>query len=128
MAEFQKIKQVKARKRHKCQLCSADILPGCEYILEKYKDGGRIRTLYRHIHCDAVLQEYLDGYCLDSFYENGDVYDTVREICREYCTQEQADECFGILSRPYSCGMCLQKFLPASVLGAALQSIRDNRE
>ena len=123
------IKQIRARKRHKCQLCGMDILPGREYVLEKGIYDGEYHTLRRHIHCDAILQVYIDEYCYEDCYDDEDVSDTIRlEACRKICGSDQADECFMIPSRPYSCEICLKKMLNPSVLGAALQSVQDNRD
>lgn len=129
MQEFYNIKQVKARKQYECQLCRASILPGREYVLEKMKIDGEFYTLRRHIHCDAILQVYIDKYCYEDCYDDEDVSDTIRrEVCWKICGNDQEDECSMIPSRPYSCEICLKKMLNPSVLGAAVQSVLDNRE
>lgn len=123
--EIQRVTQRKARKRHQCQLCGNDILPGCEYVHEAGKYEGRFYEFHRHIHCDAMLDAYNGNYNQEYEYTVDEVTSTLwLETCRILCGEEQRDECDP--SDLYSCELCQRKLLHNTVLDAAIKSVRDN--
>jgi ribosomal protein S27E len=128
MVQFQSIEQRKARKKHECHLCGKPILPGCEYIHENFKnEGGKITSLKRHIHCDAMLDAYNEKFNTEEFYDEPEVLETIwQEVCKKICGEEQWEECFDDPSCMMSCELCQRELVHPSALGAAIQSVREN--
>ena len=125
MIEVQNIVQRKARKRYICQLCGKAILPGRQYIYETFKGDNGFETLRRHIHCDALLDVYNSKYNFDEYYDEREVNETLwDEVCKTICNEEQRDECD--MEDLYSCDLCQRKLLSPPILGAAIQSVKDN--
>lgn len=128
MLEFSNIEQRKARKNHKCEMCGKPIYKGCEYIYESQKYDGKIHTYKRHIHCDAMLDACLTSIYPDiGEYDIDSVTDSIwNEVCCSVCGDEQRDECGEDWKCLYACEICQKKLLPPAMLGAAIQSVRDN--
>lgn len=125
MFDLQNIEQRKARKRYKCHLCGKPILPGNQYVYETFKGDNGFQTLRRHIHCDAMLDYYNQELNFDEYYNDNEATETLwDELCKAICDEKQRDEC-GMVDL-YGCELCQRKALPPSVLGAAIQSVRDN--
>lgn len=127
MVDVQRIEQRKARKRYECHLCGKAILPGREYIYETFKGDDGFRTLRRHIHCDAMLHEYNTEYNGEEYYDDNEVAETLwSELCKQLCNEDQQDECS--MDDLFGCELCQRKLLPPSIIGAAIQSVKDNDE
>lgn len=118
--------QRKARKQYKCHLCCENILKGNQYIYETYSYDGHIHTCHRHIHCDAMMDAWLSQYCQDECTFDEIYYGIVEDVCQRICTYEETLECD--YDNPYACEKCQRKLLDPSILGAAMQSVRDNTE
>lgn len=128
MLEFSRKEQRTARKNHRCELCGKPIFKGCEYIYESQKYDGEIHTYKRHIHCDAMLDA-----CLSTVYPDAGEYDVVSvteciwdEVCGAICGEDQREECDEDMACLFACELCQKKLLPPSLVGAAIQSVRDN--
>lgn len=131
MLEFSDRTQHKARKRHVCDLCGKDILPGCEYINERMRLHGEFLNLHRHIHCDAILDAFMcavgpdeydsetvaiwaSSHCDDLNDEGACSNDDFYESCDKEC-------CF-------ECDLVLERILDGAILAAAKKDVRDNME
>lgn len=122
------ITQIAARKQYVCHMCGKIIFPGRQYILQKRKIDGRFKTLRRHIHCDAMLNAWVtDIRDPEQFWYKED--EVAKDICAHVCTSECniPDTCLESLEQ-FSCEKCQEALLSPSVLGAAIQSVRDNLE
>lgn len=130
MFDLQSIHQKKARKRYQCHICGKAILPGKQYIHEKYLGDDGFKTLRRHIHCDAMLVVYNTELNFDEYYNDWEVTETLwDELCKQLCDEEQRDECS--MCDLFACELCQEKLLgeyAPNMLGAAKQSVRDNDE
>ena len=127
MFDLQSINQKKARKRYECHLCGKAILPGNQYIHETFRGDDGFQTLRRHIHCDAILDAYNSDYNCDEYYDDNEVAETLwSEVCKRICSEERQDECD--MSDLFACELCQRKVLHPSIIGAAIQSVRDNDE
>lgn len=110
------IKQLKAKTRHECHVCNKDILPGCDYIQEKTREGGLYFTLNRHIHCDAVL------YAMDSVFLSRTTEHIINNICATYCDKD----CLCNKENLYSCFLVHKMLLSPVVFNAARKSVIEN--
>lgn len=127
MFDLQSINQRKARKRYECHLCGKAILPGNQYIHETFRGDDGFKTNRRHIHCDAMLYAYNSDYNCEGYYYENEVAETLwSEVCKQICSEEQQDECD--MDDLFACELCQRKVLHPSIIGAAIQSVRDNDE
>lgn len=125
MIDLQNINQRKARKRYVCDLCGKAILPGNQYIHETFRGDDGFQTLRRHIHCDAMLSVYNTEYNDDEYYNSDEVTNGLwDEVCERICEEEQWGECHAC--DVYACELAQRELLPQHLLGAAIQSVKDN--
>lgn len=119
------VKEMIARKEHTCHLCGKKICAGSQYVQEKTKIDGRYRTMNRHIHCDAMLNAWSDIYCEDGEYDEYQIMDDIWEhVCQGICSEQDRNNC-GLVCI-FSCERCQREMLDASILGAAMQSVKEN--
>lgn len=119
MSDMNKQAQVKARKKHICELCRRPILPGDEYIRQTWTDCGW-HTAARHIHCDAVLDGVmrLSG-AWNEEYSPEEIREDVRMYVCELC------EYYGDCQKdPYACEIVLANLVNPAWLHAAHESAR----
>lgn len=133
MIEKLEVSQRRAKKRHSCHLCGKDILPGREYIREKYLYDREFCTIKRHLHCDSILNPFFDSSCnFDDEYSDSDVWDYLHSICSELYNKDicNADDYFDKCDkeRCFECPLIFEKILPASLKSAMLNDIRANQE
>ena len=138
IAKLVRTEQRKTRKRYTCQICCMDILPGSQRMLYTYKSSAGYITFSNHIHCDALLRAWdkkirikdddaAPADATDAHEMREDIWKQVCSNCEfrrefepdgSYCSPEDIPHC------PY----CIQKVLPPSMVGAALDSLQENDE
>ncbi len=117
--------QRKARKNYPCWLCREEIRKGNQYIYETYVYDGHIYTNRRHIHCDAVMCAWINRYGTKDEYTDGEIIGGIWEdVCVAICDAEQREECNYTTS--FSCKLCQKELLNPSLLGVAVQSVKEN--
>lgn len=118
-------KEMIARKVHYCHLCGKKIQPGCQYVQEKTNTEGKWETMNRHIHCDAMLDAWSDIYGGDGYEDEYQIMDDIWEhVCEGICTEADRNNCG--LHQIFACERCQKEMLNPSILGAAMQSVREN--
>mgnify|MGYP004684398767 CR=1 FL=1 len=135
-----------ARMRHWCHVCEKDIFPGSQYIRDTFREGKKHLVVCRHIHCDAMLSAWAKECCNTKLIEEHRhigcedlmqawVRDRVCCNCENgylsnvvYLGDQDQKDCFSNVRDIVTCKQCIDKILPPSVVGAALQSIRENQE
>ena len=124
MVECYGTEQRKARKEYECQLCGEKILKGRDYIYEHGLYDGKFFNHRQHIHCNAIFEAYFAEPHTDLEYSEDEIWDYVREVCSG-CPMYEYDECE---KNPYFCQTVIEKRVPENLWGAALESIKANRE
>ena len=142
--KFIRSEQNVARMRHWCHVCEKDIFPGSQYIRDTFREGKKHLAACRHIHCDAMLSAWTKECCSTKLIEEHQhiccedimqvwVQDKVCRNCEKTylsnltnCDGEK--RCLSNVRDIVTCKQCIDKILPPSVVGAALQSIRENQE
>ena len=72
-------KIVKARKRHKCELCLCNIEVGEKYNTQFNKQDGDTYTFKNHIHCQEIASELkMYDYCDYGLNDEG-FYESIKE-------------------------------------------------
>ena len=118
-------KQFIARKEHQCHLCGKQIRSGCQYVQEKIQTDGKWQTQNRHIHCDAMLNAWKDIYGGDGYDDEYQIMDDIWEhVCKGICTEADRNNCG--LHYIFACERCQSEMLDPVILGAAIQSAKDN--
>lgn len=133
MIEKVEIVQIRAKKRHSCHLCGKDILPGGEYIREKYVYDRQFCTISRHLHCDSILQAFFESseYFCDE-YSDSDVCDYLHNVCSDLnnkgkCSDDDYfDNCD--MDRCFDCPLIIKEILSPSIQSAMMDDIRANQE
>lgn len=125
MKEYYREDQVQARKRHACELCGRSILPGRQYVyLTATREGRRVHEK-RHIHCHLLAvaaSESLEGVAEEPMMA------IFRYVCLRQCPDGQAEVCAAEPSRIFACAKTIKQLLEPNLVGAALDSVRDNEE
>jgi len=103
MSDFYTEKKVKARKQHKCELCTDLIEKGEIYLKSVSVWEGDFNSYKRHLKCAKILDSYLSDigygeYSLDDF---GDWLN--EKYCRA-CKNYEDRDC-NHDKEPINCGM-----------------------
>lgn len=130
MSTLNEQRQLVARKRHICQLCGRPILPGKEYIRQKWFDAGFCQAS-RHIHCDALLDAVSGDLSCTYSFSCDEVTEILRDTCAKLhdsgiCSDDDYEDCTD--PDCYSCYLVQRERLGINptILNAAEKSVRDN--
>lgn len=129
--KFIRSEQNVARMRHWCHVCEKDIFPGSQYIRDTFGEGKKHLTVCRHIHCDAMLSEWAKECCSTKLIEEHKhicCEDLMQAWVRDRVCCNCKKDCLSNVGDIVTCKQCIDKILPPSVVGAALQSIRESQE
>ena len=129
--KFIRSEQSIARTRHICHVCTKDILPGSQYIRDTFREGKKHLAVCRHIHCDAMLSAWAKECCSTKLIEEHQhvcCEDIMQAWVRDQVCRNCEKDCPSDVGDIVTCKRCIDKILPPSVVGAALQSIRESQE
>ena len=72
-----------------------------------------------------MLHSYNSKYNQEEYYDEGEVAETLwEEVCKDICDERQRDA-YNMLDL-FACEKCQRKVLHPSVIGVAIQSVREN--
>lgn len=129
--KFIRSEQNVAKTRHICHVCTKDILPGSQYIRDTFREGKKHLAACRHIYCDAMLSAWAKECCSTKLIEEHQhicCEDLMQAWIRDQVCCNCKKDCLSNVGDIVTCKQCIDKILPPSVVGAALQSIRENQE
>ena len=93
MMEFYDYFTRKARKKHRCEFCEKDIMPGERYSYEVGKFEGEFFVRKLCMPCRNMLDEYLQA-ANTSVFDWTEVSDYLtRHWCTENCSEYEREEC-----------------------------------
>lgn len=86
---FQSYTTFTAKKRHRCEHCRGDILPGARYIRAVGVHDGQFYAGKLHLDCNAMWNE---AYRIYADYSEGMPWDLLEAICGDEGRQYQLAE------------------------------------
>lgn len=100
-----------AKKKHKCEMCGGDILPGERYSYETGKWDGEFFVRKMHLDCASVLDEYCSE--VDSEFDWDSVSDFWRDghcpECKHYYPECKPEaDCTPETCFAYKNGKCTE--------------------
>lgn len=124
MRDLYRSRQLKARKLHFCDLCYQAIAPGTQYIYTVSRINGTVWPNKMHVHCDAIQQAFMSAPEFDGNFTSSNIAVWYATQACQPCPKWIGDD--GVCGLGvFACPEAAKKVLNPTVLGAALESIRE---
>jgi hypothetical protein len=81
----------RARKRHRCFICSGSIWPGTIYRKSSFSGEGTCYTIKEHVECARVAAKWCDAWDYPDGYQGEDVLEAMEQGLHDFILSRDSD-------------------------------------